>query len=465
MLLSLADAFSIQDQRRHLRRHRVVLLQQLLRPLWKDWGVGCGGFRHRLDLAWTSPGHRLEAALQYNFKSHPSFSHQFLLFCINTNGSDPLFAGPKDILPTCQTCSVTLKAENQSALPTFCKLCFRVEHYLSAAGQPKQDVSMCAICAHGISADTKSPYPGFCFSCYQDQARIEDAIADLQAQPDLTPLAPPDLAPLPPPEASPDSEKEDETEDECCPKLTLPEGYTHEQLIKDFVGVSSSPEVIASHDQERWTMYGRAALLLENGVYRSALQAEERCQKLSLNRNKLSKVRAMLKMGNLPAECPEDFRIGQNPTLTLTQQEKLDLHGVVRFHAKSSLSLSVPQIKRIIVALRMSKAGLFDDNPPLEVQRERVDQHFAKYDTTALWKNFRSWSHKTQEKADWLFVKSMKQKNVAEVSALTPDTVVKAMVELQSTLLEMGIAEKIGDEVVVKQSEAYRITTCDEKGL
>eukprot|EP00438_Fugacium_kawagutii_P006801 Skav218529 [mRNA] locus=scaffold2478:308834:319936:- [translate_table: standard] len=336
----------------------------------------------------------------------------------------------------------------------------------SGANRPKQDVSLCAICAQSISADTKSPYPGFCHTCYQSQERIEAAIADLKAPDEPPPLPPPGTLPDPEKKASQSDQEEDKAMVESQGQnLSLPEGYTHEQLVKDFLKVSSSPDVIASHDQERWVMYGRAALLLQTGVYRSALQAEQKCQKLALNRNKLSKVRAMLQEGSLPAECPEEFRVGQNPKLTLTQQEKLDLLQVVRFHAKSSIALTVPQIKKIIVAFRMSKSGMFDDQPPLDIQQERIEEHFHHYDTVALWRNFKQWTQNTQEKADWLSVKNLKQKSVAEVSALTPDTVVKAMVELQDTLLEMGIAERIDGDVVVKQSEAYRICTCDEKGL
>eukprot|EP00438_Fugacium_kawagutii_P021636 Skav219594 [mRNA] locus=scaffold1719:130143:130571:+ [translate_table: standard] len=93
--------------------------------------------------------------------------------------------------------------------------------------------------------------------------------------------------------------------------VALPEEYMHEQLVEDLAKVSSSAEMMAWPDQERWIMNARAALLWEACLYRNALQVEQRYQKLSLNRNKLTKARAMLKKGGLPAECPEEFPVGQ----------------------------------------------------------------------------------------------------------------------------------------------------------
>ena len=276
------------------------------------------------------------------------------------------------------------------------------------------------------------------------------------------------MPPLPPPESpAPATQSADKeiTEGEQLEKVELPEGYTHEQLISDFSKVSDTPEKIAANEQERWIMYSRAALLLESGAYPSLSAAERKCAKLRLNRLKLGKVRKMLQHGPLPHECPEDFRIGSNPKLTLSHQEKMDLMQIIRFHAQSSLSLTVPQIERCIVALRMSKAGLFADDPPVDVQEERLELHYKNYDTGALWKNFREWCKASQDSSDWLSVKKMKQKNVADVASLTPDTVVRTLAELQDTLLEMGIAKMVDGEAIIQEDECHRIITTDEKGL
>ena len=88
-------------------------------------------------------------------------------------------------------------------------------------------------------------------------------------------------------------------------------------------------------------MYGRAAWLLKNKVFRNALDTEKQCAKFKLNRNKLRRVLAMFQNGPLPLEVPESFRTGANPAMSLTQQKKIDLLSIISFHCKCSLTLTV----------------------------------------------------------------------------------------------------------------------------
>ena len=365
--------------------------------------------------------------------------------------------------PQCEDCGCKLTAQNQSALPAYCKKCFLAEAASSAAGGGKGGAA-CVLCTKVLSADVKSPVPNVCFDCYNDQSKIEDMLPALQNPPTASESS--SGSAQPPSLTEEELVAQDKEDDNVLGQfVTLPDGYSLEALVADFESISGSPEKVAQHDQLRWIMYVRVALMLQRGDFRSCLDAETKCAKLRLNRNKLSKVRNMLKHGPLPCECPGDFRMGQNPSLTLTEQEKLDLLNMIRFHARCSLSLTVPQVTRTIVALRMHKAGLFADSPDIEIMQERLTAHFHHYDTAVLWQNFKDWTRTTQKKEDWVSVKSMKQKQVADISGLTPDVVVKTLKELEDTLLEMGIAETVGGSVKIKAEEAFRVATTDEKGL
>ncbi|CAK9101548.1 unnamed protein product [Durusdinium trenchii] len=122
-------------------------------------------------------------------------------------------------------------------------------------------------------------------------------------------------------------------------------------------------------------------------------------------------------------------------------REKRDLLAMVRFDAECQLPLTVDQISRAIVSLRMSKAGMFDDQPQLDVMVERLDAHFEQFHVDTLWQTFRNWTKESQERSDWLKMNQLKQKSVAAVTACTPDVITQSISELQE-LLDPLIAQK-----------------------
>ena len=232
--------------------------------------------------------------------------------------------------------------------------------------------------------------------------------------------------------------QQDEAEEQACLAgecegttdgiITLPEGYTMKKLVKEYKRSARSHSDIAASDQQRWEMYAKAALLVHTGHIKSCLKAEELGADLKLNRLKLGKVLTMLrKHGELPAEVPEDFRVGQNGAMALTLQGKRDLLAFIRFHSRCSMSLSVPQVTRCLVALRMSKDGLFEDFPDKEDAVERVRTNYDSYYNPSLWHSFQKWVRTTQEKEDWVNVKALRQKQLAEVTAFTPAILVQSI--------------------------------------
>ena len=112
----------------------------------------------------------------------------------------------------------------------------------------------------------------------------------------------------------------------------------------------------------------------------------------------------------------------------------------------------------------MAKQGVFDDGPTFDEMQERVTASFDTYYSPVLWQTFRSWVKASQPKEDWVRVKLLKQRNLADLVSCTPAVLSNCLSELEQTLLETGIMAMKDGKAVLLEAEAHRLATTDEKG-
>ena len=133
--------------------------------------------------------------------------------------------------------------------------------------------------------------------------------------------------------------------------FTIADDLTLAALKKEFRSSAKNASVRLQEDQKRWELYAAVALLMKDGKVKSCKKAEDELASLHFNRLKLGKVVAMLKQdGGLPRECPPAFRSGASPCTALTEREKQDLLGMIRFHARCSIPLTCDDISRAVVS-------------------------------------------------------------------------------------------------------------------
>ena len=114
----------------------------------------------------------------------------------------------------------------------------------------------------------------------------------------------------------------------------------------------------------------------------------------------------------------------------------------------------------------MAKAGLFGDHPSIADMQARITENFDHYYKDTLWQSFRQWVKSCQPQEDWIQVKNLRQKSLAEVVTVTPDVIVGCLQELEDMLLSVGIMEKNqAGKAVLLEEQAHRVCTTDEKGL
>ncbi|CAE7271084.1 unnamed protein product [Symbiodinium sp. CCMP2456] len=252
----------------------------------------------------------------------------------------------------------------------------------------------------------------------------------------------------------------------CSQSVNIPESYDFKSLVAEFTGLSGSHAAILGNDDGRWLLYCKVALMVKRGDFKTATAAEQQCKSLRVTRQKLMAVLAMLEQGPLSRECPPTFKSGAKPHASLTLQEKEDLLQMVKFHAQCALPFTIRDVERAIMCFRMAREGILRFHwDTAEELADKADAMCAKYAPSNLWQNFRLWVKENKPQSEWLLVKRLKQKPVEHISAVSDKVIIDSFNEIESMLLDSGIAVLVDGVPVLQKSQCHRLAITDEKGV
>ncbi|CAK9017252.1 DDE-1 domain-containing protein [Durusdinium trenchii] len=248
-----------------------------------------------------------------------------------------------------------------------------------------------------------------------------------------------------------------EVESDAGRTIQLPQGYTTDDLARDFEQYSHHP---AGHDQKRWEMYGLLHLLLKDAgtKLQKPATAESELKALKINKKQLYKIATMFPE-HLPFECPPIFRMWRTPQSSLSVAEKEDLWTYIRFHECTGSSLCVQEVEKAIVVMKMEKMGHLRDEPPVGELQSRIESMLPKYNH--LWRDLKEWRRKTKPPSEQLSVSKLKLKTGYEVTSCTPQVVAAVLSGLEDMCTRAGIMR----DGILLEKEAGRLIITDEKGL
>lgn len=161
---------------------------------------------------------------------------------------------------------------------------------------------------------------------------------------------------------------------------------------------------------------------------------------------------------HLPFECPPIFRMGRTPQSSLSVAEK-DLWTYIRFHECTGSSLSVQEVEKAIVVMKMEKMGHLRDEPPVGELQSRIESMLPKYNH--LWRDLKEWCRKTKPPSEQLSVSKLKLKTGYEVTSCTPQVVAAVLSDLEDMCTRAGIMR----DGILLEKEAGRLIITDEKGF